>query len=128
MVRMTVWVAVSSALLALCAPDYVKGAPDNLLKVRTNQCTYQLGTEKSASSPNADWVLTVKDVAFGDGKTCWVQLTRPTGNPMSTVGCVASLKARVCTWRWKGYGTAKPKLYRIAQNANAAMPAWKPVP
>ena len=131
------FIVVASALLALCAPDYVKGAPSDLLKVRTNQCTYQLGTEKPKASPNPDWVLTVKDVSPGDGKTCWVQLTRANGNVLSNwVGCYAQpvLKvARICTWRWHGM-SGKPKQYRIANETGPGLSqkqgdiAWKPVP
>lgn len=128
------FVLVASALLALCAPSYVRGAPEQWLKVRNNQCTWQVGYVRPVGAPNPTMVLTVQDVAPGDGKTCWVQLTRPNGNPEPVLGCYAEpvLKVkRKCVWEWRGWGVQKPKQYRVAnatdaQNVRGVQWKWVP--
>ena len=105
--------------LALCTPSYPT-APHQWLSRRTNQCTWQLGYDRPASEPSPRLVITIKDVAYGDGKTCWLELTTDTGNPHGTpvIGCQAlpSIhKAVTCRFTYPGW-PRPPKKYRAANS------------
>lgn len=136
------FVLVASALLALCSPDYVKGAPQQFLHVRNNQCTWQVGYDQPKGEPVPRLVVTIKDVAYGDGRACWIALTKPNGNPggfptgaTKYVGCEAAKVlhvARVCKFYAPGWGTRPPKQYDTVNATGVELakrtPNWRWVP